>query len=437
MSKLQNILNQSIIDNNIKNEDYKKYNVKKGLRNEDQTGVLVGLTQIADVVGYEKINNKKIDCEGRLYYRGYEIKDLINKLDFKNHIAFEQCTFLLLFGHLPNDEEFKIFKQYYQDHIPLPQDFLELNILRMPGKNLMNKIQQAILMLYSYDENPDDISPYNTLIQGLNLLAKMPSIISYSYQTKKYNYDDQSLIIHKVRKEDSIAETILRLTRKDKKYTDIEAEVLDCMLVLHADHGGGNNSTFTNVVISSTGTDLYSAMAGSVGSLKGPRHGGANIAVVEMMKAVIQEIGYTEDEEVIKNIIRKLMNKEFYDNKGLVYGMGHAVYTLSDPRSKILQEYASKLAIEKNMEKEFAFYQRFEKCASEIIYEIKGKHVSSNVDFYSGFVYEMLNVPMELASPLFVCARISGWLAHNIEDKCYCNKIIRPATKYVGELKGE
>ena len=435
MSQLETILNQSILDNNINNEDYTKYNVKKGLRNEDQTGVLVGLTQISDVVGYEKIDNKKIDCRGRLYYRGYEISELIKKLDFKNHIGFEQCAFLLLFGHLPSDEEFKTFKEYYQNCVTLPKDFLELNILRMPGKNLMNKIQQAILILYAYDSNPDDTSPYNTLTQGLNLLAKMPSIIAYSYQSKIHNYDDESLIIHKIKKEDSISETILRLIRKDKQYTAIEAEVLDCLLVLHADHGGGNNSTFTNVVISSTGTDLYSSMAGSVGSLKGPRHGGANQAVVEMMRAVIAEIGYTEDEEVIKTLIRRLISKDFYDKKGLVYGMGHAVYTLSDPRSEILQTYAAKLAEEKGKEEAFAFYQRFEKCASEVIYEIKGKHVSSNIDFYSGFVYEMLNIPMELASPLFVCARMVGWLAHNIEDKCYCDKIIRPATKYTGKYK--
>ncbi|MGN1343732.1 MAG: citrate synthase [Traorella sp.] len=433
MQTLNSILQQSIIDNNIKNEDYTLYNVKKGLRNEDQTGVLVGLTRIADVVGYEKVGSQKVDCEGRLYYRGYEIHDLISQLDFKHHQGFEQCSFLLLFGHLPNEEELNLFRTFYQENLTLPKDFLELNILRMPGKNLMNKIQQAILMLYAYDDHADDVTPYNTLIQGLGLLAKMPSIIAYSYQTKIHNYDDKSLIIHKVKKENTIAETILRLTRKDKKYTDTEAEVLDCMLVLHADHGGGNNSTFTNVVISSTGTDLYSSMAGSVGALKGPRHGGANLKVSEMMQAVIQEIGYNEDEKKIKDIIQKILNKEFFDQKGLVYGMGHAVYTLSDPRSKILQEYASRLASEKGMEKEFAFYQRFEKCASEVIYENKKKHVSSNVDFYSGFVYEMLNIPMELASPLFVCARLVGWLAHNIEDKCYCNKIIRPATKYVKE----
>lgn len=432
---LEKIFNQSIEENFIENEAYTRYNVKKGLRNEDHTGVLVGLTQIADVVGYERINGEKLECEGRLYYRGYEITDLIQYLDFKNHRGFEQCAFLLLFGHLPSEEEYELFIQNYQNNTDLPRDFLELNILRMPGKNLMNKIQQSILMLYAYDEKADDTTPYNTLIQGLSLLAKMPSIIAYSYQTKIHNYDDESLIIHKVKKTDSIAETILRLTRKDASYTNTEAEVLDCMLVLHADHGGGNNSTFTNVVISSTGTDLYSSMAGSVGSLKGPRHGGANQAVVEMMKAVIDEIGYCEDETVIKDLISRIIRKEFYDNKGLVYGMGHAVYTLSDPRSILLQQKAKQLAKEKGMEKEFAFYQRFEQCAKEVIWEMKKKHVASNIDFYSGFVYEMLNIPLELVSPLFVCARMVGWLAHNIEDKCYCNKIIRPATKYVGKMK--
>lgn len=432
---MKTILDNSIIDNNIENELYTKYNVKKGLRNEDHTGVLVGLTQIADVVGYVKEDNKKIECEGKLYYRGYEISSLMNRLNFKKHYGFEECAFLLLFGHLPSEEEFELFIQNYQENIALPRDFLELNILRMPGKNLMNKIQQAILMLYGYDEKADDISPYNTLMQGLSLLAKMPSIIAYSYQTKIHHFDDQSLVIHKVHKDESIAETILRLTRNDGTYSDLEAEVLDCMLVLHADHGGGNNSTFTNVVISSTGTDLYSSMAGSVGSLKGNRHGGANQAVVEMMRAVIDEIGYCEDEDVIKALIQKILDKDFYDHKGLVYGMGHAVYTLSDPRSVLLQQKAKELASAKGMEKEFAFYQRFENCAKEVIYQNKKKHVSSNIDFYSGFVYEMLNIPLELVSPLFVCARMVGWLAHNIEDKCYCNKIIRPATKYVGKIE--
>lgn len=431
---LESLFEKAVQENYIENDAYRFYDVKKGLRNEDHTGVLVGLTKIADVVGYEMKNNEKIECDGRLYYRGFEINDLMEYLDFSSHVGFEQTIFLLLFGHLPTREETQMLIKYLQENRELPVNFLETNILTMHGNNIMNMIQQAILMLYGYDEKSEDTSPYHTLIQGLNMIAKMPSIISYCYASKIHHYDNQSLVIHKTQKQDSIVETILHLTRSDSKYSDIEAEVLDCMLVLHADHGGGNNSTFTNVVISSTGTDLYSAMAGSVGALKGYRHGGANLAVVEMMKAVISEIGYSENEEEIKSIIQKIVDKEFFDHKGLVYGMGHAVYTCSDPRSILLQKKAYQLACEKHLEKEFAFYQRFEKCAKEVIWINKKKRVSSNIDFYSGFVYEMLNIPQELISPLFVCARMVGWLAHNIEDKCYCDKIIRPATKYVGKI---
>lgn len=431
--ELEKLFAQAVIDNHIENEDYRKYDVKKGLRNEDHTGVLVGLTKIADVVGYQKINNEKVECDGRLYYRGYEINDLMNKIDLKNHHGFEKVSFLLLFGHLPTDDEKEMFHEFLNNHKKLPTDFLELNILRMPGNNIMNMIQQAILMLYGYDENCEDISPYHTLVQGLSLLAKMPSIISYCYASKIHHYDHSSLVIHQIDETQSISEMILHLIRSNSEFTSSEAEILDLMLVLHADHGGGNNSTFTNVVISSTGTDLYSSMAGSVGALKGYRHGGANKKVVDMMKAVIETIGYSEDEDEIKDLIQKMMDKEFFDQSGLVYGMGHAVYTLSDPRSLILQEKAKQLAIQKKMEKQFAFYQRFEKCAKEVIWINKQKRVSSNIDFYSGFVYEMLDIPVELISPLFVCARMVGWLAHNIEDKCYCNKIVRPATKYVGK----
>lgn len=438
MNRIHQLFEQATQDNYIDNHLYTQYDVKKGLRNEDHTGVLVGLTKIADVVGYQRIEGKKVDCEGKLYYRGYEIRDLVKMLDFENHLGFEECAFLILFGHFPDADEKKIFIDALRSQYQLPNDFLELNILRIPQKNLMNKIQQAILMLYAYDEQPDDTTPYNTLKQGISMIAKIPAIVSYSYQSKQYHFDEKSLVIHKIKSDYTIAETILRLTRNDEHFSDLEAKVLDCLLVLHMDHGGGNNSTFTNVVISSTGTDLYSAVAGSIGALKGPRHGGANIAVCEMMKAVINEIGYTENEDKIKNIIKKILNKDFYDQKGLIYGMGHAVYTLSDPRSILLQQYAKELAKEKNMEKEFAFYQRFEKCASECIFEQKGKRASSNVDFYSGFVYDMLSIPQELITPLFVTSRMTGWLAHNIENKLYCDKIIRPATKYVGDIhKGD
>lgn len=433
--ELAEIFKQSVNDNAIENGLYKTYEVKKGLRNEDSTGVLVGLTKIADVVGYKRVNGEKVDDIGRLYYRGYEIKDLIDGLDFSEHHAFEEVAFLILFGKLPNASELALFMSYLQSHYALPKDFLELNILRMPGKNLMNTVQQAILMLYGYDENSDDTTAMNTLFQGLNIIAKMPAIISYSYQAKRHNFDDESLIIHQIDPHCTISESILRLIRSDMQYTDTEVRVLDCMLILHTDHGGGNNSTFTNVVISSTGTDIYSAISGSIGSLKGPRHGGASLAVCQMMSAVIDEIGYQADDAAIRDIVERLLDKDFFDHSGLIYGIGHAVYTLSDPRSEILKEKAYMLAEEKQMIEQFDFYKRFEEIAKQCIKERKGKSVSSNIDFYSGFVYSMLNIPQELVSLLFVTARIVGWLAHNIEDKCYCDKIVRPATKYVGDTK--
>lgn len=433
--KLAEIFKQSVNDNAIENHLYKTYEVKKGLRNEDSTGVLVGLTKIADVVGYQRINGEKVDDEGKLYYRGYEIRDLVAGLDFSQHHAFEEVAFLILFGKLPTISELACFMEYLQSNYALPKDFLELNILRMPNKNLMNKVQQAILMLYGYDECADDTTVLNTLFQGLNIIAKMPAILSYSYHAKRHNFDDESLIIHQIDSKCTISESILRLIRPDMKYTDTEVQVLDCMLILHTDHGGGNNSTFTNVVISSTGTDIYSAISGSIGSLKGPRHGGASLAVCQMMEAVIHEIGYDADDEAIKKLVERLLDKEFFDSSGLIYGIGHAVYTLSDPRSEILKEKAYLLAKEKNRVEEFDFYKRFEAIAKQCIKERKGKSVSSNIDFYSGFVYSMLNIPQELVNLLFVTARMVGWLAHNIEDKCYCDKIVRPATKYVGDTK--
>lgn len=429
------IFEKSIKQNHIENNLYRVYDVKKGLRNEDNTGVLVGLTRICDVVGYERVEGEKKDTYGRLYYRGIEINELVNGLDFSKHTAFEETAFLILFGYLPNEDELAIFMACLREKYALPEDFVEINILRMPAKNLMNKIQQAILMLYEYDDQPDDISVENTMRQGMNIIAKLPAIIAYSYQSKLHYIDHKSLIIHQTKPRYSISESILRLIRYDKDFTDTEARVLDCMLLLHMDHGGGNNSTFTNVVIASTGTDFYSALVGSIGSLKGPRHGGANLAVCQMMEAVIAEIGYDASDVEIEKVMDRLLDKDFYDKSGLIYGIGHAVYTLSDPRSEILKEKAYALAEEKSMTKEFDFYKRFELCAIARVKAKKGKSVASNVDFYSGFVYSMLNIPEELVSLLFVCARSVGWLAHNVEDKCFSNKIVRPATKYVGNLQ--
>lgn len=433
MHNILNIFQKAILENTIDNYLYTIHDVKKGLRNEDGTGVLIGLTRIADVVGYEKINGKKVDTEGQLYYRGISIFDLTKNLDTNKICGFEEICFLILFGHLPNQEELDIFMKVLQSLYTLPDGFLANNILRYPGMNIMNKMQRSLLMLYDTDENADDCSVENTFKQGLSIIAKMPAMLAYAYQAKAHVLHNESLYIHHPDTNASIAENILRMIRPDCKYTELEAKILDLMLVLHADHGAGNNSTFTNIVVSSTNTDIYSAFSASVGSLKGPRHGGANTANKNMMKAIIDEIGLDASNEDMRNIAYRLLDKDFYDQKGLIYGMGHAVYTLSDPRSVILKQQAQLLAKEKNMEKEFLFYSQFEQVAKEVIYQRKHVHVCSNVDFYSGFVYEMMNIPEDLYSPLFVASRSVGWLAHNIENKLYCNRIVRPAGKYVGE----
>ena len=421
--------------NDIANDLFRKYDIKKGLRNEDGTGVRVGLTKIADVVGYKYVEEVKTDDIGKLYYRGIELRDIIHGRNYETICGYEETCFLLLFGYLPKKEELQEFCGYLRAHYELPDDFLESKFLHMPGKNLMNRLQQAVLALYDYDDAPDNISVENTLEQGLNILAKLPSIICYAYQSKMHRYNKESLVIHPAQEQLSIAENILYMLRKDHAFSDLEAKLLDMMLIVHADHGGGNNSTFTNVVISSTGTDFYSSMVGAIGSMKGPRHGGANLKVSGMMKAVIEEIGYCENDIEIKALIYRILHKQFYDYSGLVYGMGHAIYTLSDPRSEVLQEHIEKLAEKKGKVKEYEFYQRFEQCAKDVILDVKGVHVSSNVDFYSGFVYGMMGIPEDLFTPLFVMARTIGWLAHNIENKEYDGRIMRPATKYVGSVK--
>lgn len=421
--------------NDIANDLFRKYDIKKGLRNEDGTGVRVGLTKIADVVGYKYVEEVKKDDIGKLYYRGIELRDIIHGRNYETICGYEETCFLLLFGYLPKEAELKQFCAYLCAHYELPDDFLESKFLHMPGKNLMNRLQQAVLALYDYDDAPDSITVENTLEQGLNILAKLPSIICYAYQSKMHRYNKESLVIHPAQSHLSIAENILYMLRKDHEFSQLEAKLLDMMLIVHADHGGGNNSTFTNVVISSTGTDFYSSMVGAIGSMKGPRHGGANLKVSGMMRAVIEDIGYCENDIEIKALIYRILHKQFYDYSGLVYGMGHAIYTLSDPRSEVLQEYIEKLAEKKGKVKEYEFYQRFEQCAKEVILDVKGVNVSSNVDFYSGFVYGMMGIPEDLFTPLFVMARTVGWLAHNIENKEYDGRIMRPATKYVGSVK--
>ena len=420
----------------IPNEYFQQYDVKKGLRNEDGTGVRVGLTKIADVVGYAYADGKKVDAAGQLYYRGIEISDLIHGRYVHDHVfAFEETCFLLLFGYLPTAEELEIFMKVLQSQYELPDQFLETAILQMPSGNLMNQLQQAVLSLYDFDEAADDNSIANTLRQGLSIIARLPSILCYAYHSMAHHFERASLHIHYPQSHYGMAENILHMLRADSRFTPQEAKILDLILVFHADHGGGNNSTFTNVVVASTGTDIYSAVAASIGSLKGPRHGGANLQVCNMMNEVIEQIGLDGDDERIRQVQKQLLHKEFYDRSGLIYGMGHAIYTKSDPRAELLKEHLAQLAIEKHEEKRLAFYQRFEANAKELIRKEKGVGVSANVDFYSGLVYDMLHIPHDLFTPLFVCARMVGWLAHNIENKLYDGRIMRPATKYVGTLQ--
>lgn len=416
----------------IPNYLYKQHDVKKGLRNEDGTGVRVGLTRVSDVVGYDYQDGRKVGTPGKLFYRGVSLNDLVlGKGD--SHYGYEETCFLLLFGFLPGEKELAAFSETIKAQYALPSDFLEMNLLRMPSKDLMNLLQHAVLSLYNYDTDPDNTDVYETLLKGMNILAKLPSIACYGYQSQMHYFQKKSLIIHYAREDYSIAENILYMIREDRQFTEKEAGMLDTLLMIHADHGGGNNSTFTNVVISSTGTDIYSTVAGSVGAMKGPRHGGANIRCSDMMKQVTEEIGFTDDVGKMKEIARRILRKDFYDRSGLIYGLGHAVYTVSDPRADILKECCAQLAKEKNRTEEFHFLTQFEQVAKETLFEMNGKMVSNNVDLYSGFAYDMLKIPKELYTPLFVCSRMAGWLAHNMENKLYDGRIMRPATMYVGD----
>ena len=419
---------------NIPNELYEKYNVKKGLRNANGTGVLVLLTKISYVYGYKIVDGQKVDDDGHLFYRGYDIFELAKG---KQRYGFERICYLILFSKLPSDEELNAFHEVLASNYSLPKGFAEDVIFKNTSPSIMNQIQKAILNLYAYDDNPDDVSPLGTLVKGLNILAKMPSIISYSYRAKRHYIDGLTLHIRNPKPEYSIAENILRMSRTHGDYTQFEVDTLDLALILHADHGGGNNSTFANLVVSSTATDIYSSMCASLGSLKGPRHGGANRAVRDMMHAVIDEIGLDATDEAISEMANRLLNKDFFDQKGLIYGIGHPVYTKSDPRTILLKEKCKELALLDNEMRRFNFYSRFEEIAIRELKKRKGQNINycANVDFYSGLTYEILGINEDLYTPIFACARTVGWLAHNLENKLYCDKIIRPAGKYVGEIK--
>lgn len=419
--------------NKIDPEFYNKYNVKKGLRNSDGSGVLVGLTEIGEVHGYIMDEGEKKPDVGRLSYRGIDVEDIVSGFQAEGRPGFEEVIYLLLFGELPNAQRLEEFNHLLGSHRTLPHGFTEDMILKAPSNDIMNKLERSILAYYSYDSNPDDISARNILRQSIELIASAPTMMAYGYQAKSHYHGHNSLFIHMPKVELSTAENILHMIRPDNKYTKTEAELLDLALVLHAEHGGGNNSTFAARVVSSTGTDTYSAIAAAVGSLKGPKHGGANAKVMAMMDDIKENVSNWEDKEEIEKYLSRILKKEVGDKSGLIYGMGHAVYTLSDPRAILLKEKALVLAKETNRVSEFNLYTNIEALAPKVFFDVKGsgKDISANVDFYSGFVYSMLNIPPELYTPIFAVSRLVGWCAHRIEELVSIQRIIRPAYKSV------
>ena len=418
-------MNNSNIDNSL----YEKYDVKRGLRDLNGKGVLTGLTEISEIYSKKIVNGEAVPDDGMLFYRGYNVEDIIGGLNGISPYGFEEITYLLLFGELPNAEEFEEFKSIMGAYRSIPPSFVRDIIMKAPSQNIMNAMARSVLTLYSYDEKAEDISIPNVLRQSLALISQFPLLAVYSYQAYEHYHKGGSLIIHTPDPEKSTAENILHLLRPDSSYTELEAKILDIALILHAEHGGGNNSTFTTHVVSSSGTDTYSTVVSSLGSLKGPKHGGANIKVMEMFADIKEHLKDWYDEEEVEKYLAKILNKEAFDKSGLIYGMGHAVYSISDPRARVFKKFVEMLSEEKGKHEEFLLYDRVEKLSSALIAKNRKiyKGVSANVDFYSGFVYSMLGLPMELYTPIFAIARISGWSAHRIEELINCGKIIRPA----------
>lgn len=417
-------------NNAIDKELYTKYEVKRGLRDLNGKGVLAGLTNISDVCASKIVDGKSVPCEGNLYYRGYNIKDLVKGFLEADHSGFEEIAYLLLFGELPNKAQLEDFQNMIAERRTLPPNFVRDVIMKAPRRDMMNSITRSILQLYSYDEKADDTSIPNVLRQCLNLISQFPMLMVYGYHA--YNYRrGEDLYIYAPKAELSTAENILMMLREDRKYTKLEAEILDMALVLHMDHGGGNNSTFTTHVVTSSGTDTYSTIAAAMASLKGPKHGGANIKVTQMFEDMKSVLTDWENEDQIRAYLEALLDKKAFDRKGLIYGMGHAVYSISDPRADIFKGFVKKLAKEKGHEAEYGLYEKVERLAPAIIGEKRKmyKGVNANVDFYSGLVYSMLDLPPSLYTPIFAAARIVGWSAHRLEELKNVDKIIRPAYK--------
>lgn len=419
----------------IDSELFTKYEVKRGLRDLNGKGVLAGLTNISDVRATEMVNGVSVPAHGKLIYRGYDVKDLVAGFTKENRFGFEEITYLLLFDKLPAKEELENFKELLSGYRSLPTSFVRDIIMKAPSKDMMNTLARSVLTLYSYDDRADDTSIPNVLRQCLQLISLFPMLSIYGYQAYSHYHDGNSLFIHQPQPELSTAENILHILRPDSSYTPLEAKILDIALVLHMEHGGGNNSSFTTHVVTSSLTDTYSTIAAAIGSLKGPRHGGANIKVVKMFEEMKREVHDWEDEEQVGIYLKKLLHKEAFDHAGLIYGVGHAIYSKSDPRAVVFKSFVEKLSVEKGLQKEFALYSLVERLAPKIIEEERQmyKGVSVNVDFYSGFVYSMLGLPIELYTPIFAIARITGWSAHRLEELANNGKIIRPAYKPIGE----
>lgn len=433
MDAISSLCTELVKNNSISKDDFSRYHVKRGLRNEDGTGVMAGLTRICSVEGYYILDGELVPKEGKLSYRGYDINQIVSNCQKENRFGFEEVIWLLLFGELPNENQLASLQEVLTACRELPNDFIEDMIMKHASKDVMNKMARCIMSLYSYDEDPDNISTANVLRQSLQLIAQVPSIMTAAYQVKRRVFDGKSMYLHPVNKDQTTAEHILTQIRSNKKFTDEEAKLLDIMLMLHADHGGGNNSTFSTRVLTSSGTDTYSAITAGFGSLKGPRHGGANISAARMMNEIIANVPDSTDEGQVKDYLVKILNKEAGDGLGLIYGMGHAVYTVSDPRAVILKKSARELAYKAGYEKEFLTLENVEKITPGLIKEMKGEgnDVCANVDLYSGLVYKVLGIPEDLYTPLFASARIVGWCAHRIEELSTSKKIIRPAYKSV------
>ncbi len=429
----QKLLENAVIDKSL----YTKYDVKRGLRDVDGKGVLTGLTDISEILQNKVVDGKTVPIDGQLYYRGYNVEDIVAGFVADNRFGFEETTYLLLFGKMPTAQELEDFKGIIGSYRALPTNFVRDVVMKAPSDDMMNTLARSVLTLYCYDSNPNDISIENVLRQCLQLIAVFPQLAVYGYQAYNHYLRNQSLYIHVPEPTLSTAEVILKLLRPDQKYTDLEAKVLDMALVLHAEHGGGNNSTFTTHVVTSSGTDTYSAISAALCSLKGPKHGGANVQVSRMFEDLKINVKNWNDEEEISNYLANILDKKAFDRSGLIYGVGHAVYSISDPRAMILKGAVGKLAKAKGLEDEYKLYQNVEKLAPKVIGEKKKmyKGVSVNVDFYSGFIYHMLNLPTELYTPLFAIARIAGWSAHRMEELINGNKIIRPAYMSIAEHK--